>query len=329
MHTTIEVLTVSGVDWLSEEHDGNHEDADDDQEHLDPVLPAIHELLVALTDLLQRRVRGLVLEEHHVDEGDEEVGGAVLRVGVVVLVRRVGVVRHPFEEYHENQVSEEGDQEDHLWDDLENDVREGPLQDLVPHAEAEAEEHVGDGDDDGELHLEGVEEGDLVGGEEPGGVHSQVVGVVAVLRDVARVQHERILHLEGEGEVVPVVPGAGEYADGLAEDVVVDEAGVDGEGAHHGDDVAPAEEDGADFVVLHLLLEGLLPQDHEEPEEEEDDSVAKVAEHDGEEEGERGDRVHRRVHLHVRIDAVRVDEHLVAGSVLVGPVERWRRLGCC
>ena len=90
------------MDWLSEEHDGNHEDADEDQEHLYPVLAGVHELLVSLADLGQRRVGGLLLEQHHVDEGDEQVGGAMLGVGVCGLARTVGVVRHPFEEYHED-----------------------------------------------------------------------------------------------------------------------------------------------------------------------------------------------------------------------------------
>ena len=44
-----------------------------------------------------------------------------------------------------------------------------------------------------------------------------------------------------------IAPRRAEDVDRLGEDVVVDEAGVDGEQTHHQDDVATAEEDGGDL----------------------------------------------------------------------------------
>ena len=53
-----------------------------------------------LADGLQFLVGRDVLEEHHVDESDEEVGGAVL-TELIVRVFVVGVVEDPFHEDHE------------------------------------------------------------------------------------------------------------------------------------------------------------------------------------------------------------------------------------
>ena len=50
-----------------------------------------------------------------------------------------------------------------------------------------------------------------------------------------------------------------EDVEGLGEDVIVDEAGVDGEASHHGDDVPTSKEDLEDlrsfsFRLQHSLL---------------------------------------------------------------------------
>ena len=54
--------THDGVDGLSEEHDGDHEDSDDDQDHLDHPLTGVHVRLVALADGVQLRIRFHVLK---------------------------------------------------------------------------------------------------------------------------------------------------------------------------------------------------------------------------------------------------------------------------
>ena len=63
------------------------------------------------------------LHEHHVDERDQEVGGAVLAEGRVV---EVGPVQHPLDEDHEDQVAEDEEEEDQLGDELEPDFVVAP-----------------------------------------------------------------------------------------------------------------------------------------------------------------------------------------------------------
>ena len=87
---------------LGEEHDGHAADGDDDEEALDVLLAGEHVARVAA--LLHR----LLAEQHHVDERDQEAGGAPLRV---LAVLRVGRVQRPLVEHHEGQVTEEADHE--------------------------------------------------------------------------------------------------------------------------------------------------------------------------------------------------------------------------
>ena len=49
-----------------------------------------------------------------------------------------------------------------------------------------------------------------------------------------------------------------ENVEGLGEDVVVDEAGVDGEASHHGDDVTTSKEDLEDLRSLGFRLQHSL-----------------------------------------------------------------------
>ena len=49
-----------------------------------------------------------------------------------------------------------------------------------------------------------------------------------------------------------------EDVEALWEDVIVDEASVDGPDAHHEDDVAPSEEDLEDLRAVNVLLQLLL-----------------------------------------------------------------------
>ena len=123
-----------------------------------------------------------------------------------------------------------------------------------------------------------------------------------------------------------VAPRRAEDVDRLGEDIVVDEAGVDGEQAHQQDDVATAEEDGGDLIVNFLGSEWFLLPNHPGGHQGHDDAVAEVAEHDSEQERERDDGVRRGIHLAVWSDAIGVHQLLEAQRELVGAIVGGRRL---
>lgn len=145
---------------------------------------------VADLSAVERLVGGVVVvEEEHVDEGDEEAGG-------VPGGRRI--VRDPLIEDEDHQVAEQAGHEDDLRDEAQVDVqrlveipaenhnrfmvRESKKSDtsgqigawsglklsqVVEEAETNSEQHVDDSQDDGHLHLEGVQERQLVSGDVP------------------------------------------------------------------------------------------------------------------------------------------------------------------
>lgn len=57
--------------------------------------------------------RVIVVEQKHVDEVDEDAWGVLGHVDIKVA---------PFENDHENQVSKQTQDKNHLWDKLQNDV---------------------------------------------------------------------------------------------------------------------------------------------------------------------------------------------------------------
>jgi hypothetical protein len=73
-------------------------------------------------------------------------------------------------EHEQAHVPEHAGQEDDLGQELAERV--GPVVEVlvVPQRHEHTEEHVDDPDDDGDLHLEGVQEDDLVGGHLPQGL---------------------------------------------------------------------------------------------------------------------------------------------------------------
>ncbi len=78
-------------------------------------------------------------------------------------------IARPLVEHEQAHVPEHAGQEDDLGQELAQRV--GPVVEVlvVPQRHEDPEEHVDDPDDDGDLHLEGVQEDDLVGGHlQPG-----------------------------------------------------------------------------------------------------------------------------------------------------------------
>lgn len=206
----------------------------------------------------------------------------------------------------------------------------------VPKVEEDAESHVEDGDDDGKLHLVAVEEDDLVLCDNPDRIHAKRVRVATVV--TARpIRHVRAIDAIGRQHVVLVsalaeevfirvidAPGGAEDVEGLGEDVVVDHARVDTEQAHEKDDVASSKDD-AKHLVLDFL-QGFFLDAKVSREDGDKETMAGVAEHDGEQEREGDDSVQARIDLPVVSHAVSVDKHLEAVSELVCPDESRRHL---
>jgi hypothetical protein len=57
----------------------------DHQCHLQLLLARVHVGLIALADIVQLLVPRVLLEEHHVDERDQQVGRAMFRPGVDLM----------------------------------------------------------------------------------------------------------------------------------------------------------------------------------------------------------------------------------------------------
>mmetsp|Transcript_2580 Transcript_2580/g.7347 ORF Transcript_2580/g.7347 Transcript_2580/m.7347 type:complete len:364 (+) Transcript_2580:1464-2555(+) len=108
------------------------------------------------------------------------------------------------------------------------------------------------------------------------------------------------------------------------EDLVVDEACVHAKEAVEEDHIATAVAH-LDEIVELLALERCLVADHVVPEEHEQRSVAKISEHDAEEEGEEDNGEGAGIHLAIAGGAVRVDEGLEAAAEGVHGEVRGRR----
>lgn len=113
---------------------------------------------------------------------------------LAVRFGQVGSVHGPLYENHQDQVTEQEQEEDHLGQELEKDLVIVALDDLVPQAEAHAERHVKDAKYQGDLHLVGVEKPDLVGSHRPGRIDPERIGVPEILTGILRVHHYQGAH---------------------------------------------------------------------------------------------------------------------------------------
>lgn len=128
----------------------------------------------------------IIVEEEHVNEGNEETGSIP---GVQ------SIIRDPLNEDQNDQVAKQAGHEDNLWDEPQVDVerlleipagnpqtfvhygstrkkitqelKEVKILQVVEKTQSDAEQHVDDSQDNGHLHLEGVQERQLVDGNTP------------------------------------------------------------------------------------------------------------------------------------------------------------------
>ena len=138
----------------------------------------------------------LAAVEEEVDDGDNDGG---------CLVRRASIVGVPLDEDEQVHVAEDREEQDQLGQEVVQQL--GPVFE-VDGIEAfldDAEGHVGDGEDDGDLHLEAVQEGKLhlraipdwvnAHGVDAVGVYAlHSLRVVAGLEEVEGQRHEVVVH---------------------------------------------------------------------------------------------------------------------------------------
>mmetsp|Transcript_134268 Transcript_134268/g.428894 ORF Transcript_134268/g.428894 Transcript_134268/m.428894 type:complete len:408 (+) Transcript_134268:192-1415(+) len=256
---------------LREEHEGDsqHTDRHQDPRQLGP----------------KHGVR--VLAPHcHRDERVDDAGG--VRHGIDPLV-----------EDHVVHKAEETDHKHHHGHALEEKVHRAALVDGVGESQQQTHDHLRYTEEDGDLHLHGVHVDKLVLGAVPRRVHTEGVWSSAAL--VQGVEPRRgCVGDNPSGHMLALVrdPSGSEEAEADGEEVVVEEADIDCEQAHHRHDVARVVEVGdCMFDILGL-------PDCEEADREEHGPVAHVAVHDAEEEGEGHDREEGRVGLPVVGQAV-------------------------
>lgn len=100
--------------------------------------------------LVERGVRRVVvIEQEHVNEVDEDAGGAP---------GHGDVKGAPFEDDHEDQVPEQAQDKNHLGDELQHDAEGVSEEYVVEKAENDPKNHLDDSQDDRHFHLIGVQE---------------------------------------------------------------------------------------------------------------------------------------------------------------------------
>jgi len=210
---------------FGQQHPGDTDESNNDQELFESPLAGIEVGCDALGPSLSAP------KEHHVDEGDEDGGGAALGQRETLCI---GIVFGPLDKNKQGKIAEHGTQKQDLWYELCVDV-EGLLKILVvEEGQDDAEKHVQDAKDDGDLHFEPVQKDDFVFCQLPDGVDAKrvrraVVGLVA-----GRIDHVVFGGQDGLFGVAHLPRGAKDV-DGFREHVVVDQPGIDGEKGHQGD----------------------------------------------------------------------------------------------
>jgi hypothetical protein len=213
-------------------------------------------------------VRELAELEEHIDEHEKKTGEATGERGIGPLVHN-----------HEAEVAEDAHQEQNLGDEgkvhIQRAIEEATLMSdhkkrvnkpMVEEREDDTEAHMHDTEDDRQLHLEGVDERELVLGQGPDRVDTQGVCIGEVMSRLELVQlrggvrMRRRTPTRGLSQTIWTLPAATIYCtqfnvntkvwfvprrgDGhrLGEEIVVQESGVHGEETHKENDVATTKE---------------------------------------------------------------------------------------
>jgi len=149
------------------------------------------------------------LEEHHVDEGDQDGWSASLR-GENIIIEPSGNKGSPLVEHQQGHVPEHTGKEHELRNELADDINTLLEVLAVDEGDEDPKEHVNNAEDDRNLHLEGVQKHDLVDGElphwiYPEGIRSPIVSAhVCLIIPESWINHYNLLMqdiLEGHGNL--------------------------------------------------------------------------------------------------------------------------------
>ena len=130
--------------------------------YLQSRLSGIHVVLIvhgAGVTSLQIQIHLWSFHQHHVDKGDQQIGGAMFTERFL----KVGSVHDPFDEYHEYEVTKYPEKEHKLRYELQENLTVLPFVDLIPQTEHHTESHVDNSKNERYFHLVCVEEANLVG----------------------------------------------------------------------------------------------------------------------------------------------------------------------
>ena len=167
-------------DRLGQKHPRDTHDANKQQERLEALL-SVEQVAVAV--LLARsiafRVAVHVLQEEHIDEDEEQrrraVGAVADGLGIIWGHFERSAVHGPFEKAEHAEPAKQAEQEKHLWQEHGEQVRELLEVPVVEDGQDDAEQHLQHAEQHRDLHLEGVLEGDPVGGDLPDGIEAEAV----------------------------------------------------------------------------------------------------------------------------------------------------------
>mmetsp|Transcript_12821 Transcript_12821/g.41903 ORF Transcript_12821/g.41903 Transcript_12821/m.41903 type:complete len:345 (-) Transcript_12821:1269-2303(-) len=227
------------------------------------------------------RGRDVVGGRHeHVDEEGQErrrwLADAAVRGGEAGL-HRARPVGRPLVEDGEDQIAEDALEEDDLRYKLEDDLFVVLVLDVVEERKEDAERHLQHADDDGDLHLEGVEEGDLVVRHVPNGVDAHGVDVAGQFAALAR-----LARLTSELAMLKALPArSAEPAHRISKGLVVQQADEGAEEAVQ-EAYVPAAVDHLEHVAKVLALPLLFLRDEVVAKAGEQQAMAKVTKHDAE-----------------------------------------------
>merc|ERR1719393_127097 len=199
------LLTHDQHHWLWEQH---HGDRDHSQDHED-------------SDRTDAKHRSIVWLPH--THGNHRIDDAW----------RIGHRRDPLVEDHVVHEAEKAQHEDHHRTALAEEIDKVLLIDGIGKSKEKANKHLRHSENDGDLHLQGVHEDELVGRAVPRWVDAKRVWARAAR--VCDVVHGLESH-STTLRVSAVHPPRAEQIQTDGEEVVVDETDVDRKEAHHGDD---------------------------------------------------------------------------------------------
>mmetsp|Transcript_25713 Transcript_25713/g.71848 ORF Transcript_25713/g.71848 Transcript_25713/m.71848 type:complete len:783 (-) Transcript_25713:14-2362(-) len=228
----------------------------------------------------------------------------------------------PLHEDQDDHVDEEGCGEDGHGDELEHQVKLLSKVEGVESLQARSQEHLDDTEDDRELHLEGVEEEELVLGDVPHRIQTEWVD--GFRTSVLCGGFGDVILLDGALVLSVECPAGAEQVEAKREAVVVDHTSVDGEEAHHDDHVATGMQSFKHLAELGVVVRLFVVEEVASAQEEEG-SVTDITVHDSEKERESGGGEKGWVGLPITWDTVGVHELLVSVRELVGHVVGWWR----